>query len=212
MSAVPTPAVRERGPAPRHAALRAATRDAHARVDALFPQGLQDTADYRVYLRGMHRFSGDLAAGFALAARRDGGGRTARLGADCAAACVLLAADLVALRAAPLPPRHAAPALGDASSRLGWAYVFAGSAHGARMLLRQARALGHDGARGARFLASHSAGEGWAGLLERIERHDGDVAEAALHRGARDAFAHAENCFLRARAEGLHAAGPETTP
>jgi heme oxygenase len=211
MPAAPTPAVRDRGAAPRHAALRAATRDAHARVDGLFPEAIRDNADYRAYLRGMHRFAGDLAAAFILSSRRDGGGRSARIGAECAAACALLASDLVVLQAAPLPPRGAAPQLGDGASRLGWEYVFAGSAHGARLLLRGAHALGHDGSRGARFLAAHAEGAGWAGLLERIDR-EGDDAAASLHRGANAAFAHAESCFLRARDEDLHATGPESMP
>jgi heme oxygenase len=212
MSDAPTTAVRERGAAPRHAALRAATRDAHARVDAFFPDGLRDTVAYRAYLRGMHRFSGDLAAAFTLAARRDDGGRSARLGADCVSACALLAADLVVLQAAPLPPRGSAPGLGDAANRLGWEYVFAGSAHGARLLMRHARALGYDGSRGARFLESHAAGAGWDDLLDRIERDGGDAEAQPLHDGARAAFAHAEACFLRARDEALRATGPESTP
>ncbi|GAB3736705.1 hypothetical protein GCM10028862_21500 [Luteimonas pelagia] len=207
-------AARERGSAPRHDALRTATREAHARVDALFPDGLRDAADYRAYLRGMHRFTGDMSAGFQLRAGREGGGRAARVGDACAAACGLLAADLVAVGAAPLPARGAAPAIGDALRQLGWEYVFAGSAFGARRLLRDVRALGHASARAARFLDAHAAGDGWHALLARIEDVAAGDAERSLHRGAREAFAHAGTCLLRARDEDLHgpARATETDP
>lgn len=174
-----------------HARLRTATRDDHARLDARFPDGLGDAGTYRSYVRGMHRFVADAAA--ACAAEGDAGATA--LAARCRTAEADLAADLVSLRASPLAPERL-PAIAGPGGWLGWDYVLAGSMLGARQLLVDARGLGHDAARGARFLAHHAEGAGWREVLGRIAAAD---ADAPLHAAARDAFAHAERCFVRAR-------------
>lgn len=176
-----------------HAALRNATREDHARLDARFPAGLADIPTYRVYLRGMHRFVADLTAALRLA------GDATAFQERCGEAHAALGADLVDLRAPPLPPGPL-PDMGTGATRLGWEYVLTGSAMGAKLLLRDAQRLGHDARSGARFLSLHAAAHDWAGVLDRIE----SVAEAdpaccgALAGGAATAFAYADACFANA--------------
>ena len=118
-----------------HARLRTATRDDHRRLDAHFPDGLPDARSYRMYLRGMHRFVADMAAVLEPAPET---GSEALL-ALCSGAHAALAADLWDLRVAPLPPSSGLPDVGTGAGRLGWEYVLAGSAMGARSLRTQYR-------------------------------------------------------------------------
>ena len=122
-----------------HARLRTATRDDHRRLDAHFPDGLPDARAYRMYLRGMHRFVADMAA--VLGPAPEAGSEA--LLALCSGAHAALAADLWDLRVAPLPPSSSLPHVGTGAARLGWEYVLAGSAMGARLLRAQAARLGH---------------------------------------------------------------------
>lgn len=179
-----------------HDSLRRATRDDHGRVDAHFPRGLPDAPTYRIYLRGMHRFVADMAAALRIAPEPGDEALLAR----CGAAHAALAADLSDVQADPVPPAGALPAVGKGATRLGWEYVLAGSAMGARILGRDAARLGHCAQGGARFLAVHAAAPGWPEVLGRIEATGGDPAgAAALHEGATAAFAFADQCFFRAR-------------
>lgn len=180
-----------------HAQLRLATRDDHGRLDARFPDGLPDARAYRMYLRGMHRFVADLAS--ALGAAPEPG--SAPLLAQCSAAHAALAADLADLRVVPLPPLAGLPNVGTGANRLGWEYVLAGSAMGARQLRAQAARLGHGERHGARFLARHAVAAEWPALLARIEAEiDARTDDAtAMHAGAAAAFAFADTCFANAR-------------
>lgn len=171
-----------------HARLRLATRPDHGRLDARFPTGLPDARTYRVYLRGMHRFVADLAAALRLAPEPG----SAALLDRCAEAHAWLAADLSDVAARSLPPAPGLPDVGTGDARLGWEYVLAGSAMGARVLRADAGRLGHDPRHGARFLAGHAAAHDWAGVLARIESAG---TRPAIHEGARSAFAFADACF-----------------
>ncbi|HZH43530.1 MAG TPA: hypothetical protein VEY50_05560 [Lysobacter sp.] len=169
------------------AELRAATAGAHARVDALVGDW-QAAEAYAAYLGGMAQF---------LCRCRDVLGGTRELDALQAA----IAADLADLDVAcGVEVPDAPPERGDADARLGWEYVLAGASLGARVLLARARALGHDGTHGARFLTLHAGSGMWAGFLARIAA--APVAEARLARiraGACAAFGAAEDAFLQAR-------------
>lgn len=175
------------GPVRSH--LRHATASAHGRVDALLPDGVSKHRDYAAYLRAMHRF-------VATSALPDGA-RDRYL--------PLLSDDLQTLGIVG----EATPAEGepeDRYERLGWAYVFEGSSLGARLLLRQAGALGFDGRAGARYLNEHAASSGWPDLLRQLEDATPDAGQldrlvAASHR----AFAAVEAALrdaLRVEKEG----------
>ena len=175
------------GPVRSH--LRHATASAHGRVDALLPHGVRGRRDYAAYLRAMHRFvaSSDLP----------GGARERYL--------PLLSADLRTLGIAIETVAAAASAEpDDHHERLGWAYVFEGSSLGARMLLRQATALGFDDRSGARYLNAHAASGEWANVLRELEDSTPDAGQldrlvAASHR----AFAAVEVALIDAlRIEG----------
>lgn len=163
--------------------LRAATADLHARVDALFPDGLDSADAYRRYVLGMHRFAVDHEVAIDAPPRQSS----------------WLSQDLVALSLLPLPPLGRRVRIADPFARIGWAYVMAGSAMGARALLRDARRLGFDGRRGARFLERHADGDEWEALQPRLAALDAadEDQHAALARGARDAFACVHHCFTR---------------
>ena len=175
------------GPVRSH--LRHATASAHGRVDALLPDGVTKHRDYAAYLRAMHRF----VATSALPDRA----RDRYL--------PLLSDDLHTLGiVGEATPADAEPE--DRYERLGWAYVFEGSSLGARLLLRQAGALGFDGRAGARYLNEHAASSGWPDLLRQLEDATPDAGQldrlvAASHR----AFAAVEAALrdaLRVEKEG----------
>lgn len=155
-----------------HRRLRETTRPAHDQLDGLFAGGLRDQAGYVGYLSGMHTFLG--AARDALPALH---AALARIEDDLATAGI----------AAPACPSPVA--IGD-GALLGWRYVIDGSALGARILLRQAQALGHDAGRGARFLAAHAAGDGWSATRRELAAFPpDDVAARAVCAAAAHAFA-----------------------
>lgn len=180
--------------------LRAATHAAHARVDACFPRGLDTTADYRCYLRGMHALVRALEASLA------GCGLGAPWHAWRTPARVdWLCDDLESLGAAPLEP---GPELRieDVAAAAGALYVVEGSALGATQLLSDACRLGATPQRGARFLHAHggeAAGIRWREYVRCLERASFDAdAEAALVDAAARTFAYAEHEFLRAASVG----------
>ena len=176
-----------------HQALRLATAAAHTRIDAVVGGGFCTAIDYGVYLRGMHRFIvvSQVAlteAGCGLASYRE-----------------WLEADLSTLQLAPLRGEVPTPADGHPVAQLGWEYVIAGAAMGARYLLRNAQTLGYSSDHGARFLAGHAAGSHWPSFLVRLERaslssHDLQrLCDAALA-----AFAAAQSAFTTAQQEAQH--------
>lgn len=153
--------MKNHAPLSRRDHLRRATTHAHARIDALLSEGLCDVARYGAYLRGMQRFVRESET----ALRHDDGVASI---VDCRRH---LEADLawLGLEALPIDDTPGVAALLDLPARLGWQYVVAGSALGARFLLREARALGFDAGRGATFLAHHAGGGEWTGFLDRLE-------------------------------------------
>lgn len=172
---------------PAQARLRQATARLHARLDACFEHGLRDAASYHRYLQGMHGLLTALAgadpgldAAFA--------GHRARLQAD-------LAATGAGVSSTPL---HGGIRIAGDSERLGSRYVIEGSSLGARVLLRQAQALGHDPECGATFLAYHVQ-HGllhWPRCLQALAACDADAADfVVLLHAARNTFALAATCF-----------------
>ena len=173
------------GVQPAHARLRAATAAGHARVDGCFPDGLRDAEDYRRYLRGMAALLAALAAA------------DAELADAFIAQRGRLAQDMQATGTTAMPAPTASVLAGNAG-RLGARYVVEGSALGARVLLRQAQALGHGPAHGASFLAYHAerGRTHWPRLLQALAACDADgAAFPALLAGARDSFALAAACL-----------------
>lgn len=168
-----------------HARLREGTRDGHARVDACFADGLHDAASYRRYLGGMHALLGALAASDAL------------LAADYRHHRALLDDDLSAL-GLPAPAQPTAPIIDGEDARLGARYVIEGSAMGARLLLRQALALGHSPAAGARFLTYHvdRGTTHWPRLVHALAGLDPASSDFdSVLAAARGTFALAASCF-----------------
>lgn len=163
--------------------LRAATADAHARVDGLFPHGLACPDDYRRYLLGMHRFAVDYECAIGALPRHS----------------AWLSADLGALSLLPLPAQGRCPPAAHAA-RPGWRYVMAGSSLGARLLLRDARRLGYARGRGADFLEGHAAADDWPRLQANLRQLQADDAPAmaAIVAGAQAAFALVHECLQRA--------------
>lgn len=159
--------------------LREATHPAHARVDALLRDGLADAPTYAGYLAGMHGFLGAVRE-----ALPDVGADLLRLRDDLAT---------VGVAPPPLPPPvRVAPA-----ERLAWRYVVDGSALGARVLLRQATALGHDALHGATFLAHHAAGDAWDATCRALDALPLDASHRlALCAAADRAFASAYDALL----------------
>lgn len=188
-------------PAPRRSRLRASSGHAHARVDAVFRDGLRDAADYRAYLRGMHALVRSLDAVLqrpGMASRWSQWRHPQRL--------QWLHADLVAVQAAPLPPGPAL-ALDCGAALAGALYVVEGSMLGARQLLRDAAPRAWTAEAGACFLHGHADdGHRWRRFLDCLEAADFDAAaERALLDAAGLTFAAAEHEFRRARAfEDLH--------
>lgn len=169
---------------PAHAALREATAAAHQRLDALLAHGLHDADSYAAYVRAMHRFVSDYEIALGEMPRRS----------------LWLARDLMMLRQIPLPPRGAPAPVSNRDQRLGWEYVLIGSSLGARLLQRDAKRLGYDADSGALFLSRHADGDGWRGLMARMQAlpSPNERQQAALRRGGLDAFSAAETCFHRA--------------
>lgn len=167
-----------------HRLLRQATAPYHTRLDATLGGGFATRGDYAAYLRGMQGFVADAVhalGGAPMTTRLD-----AWLRADCDALGVAVEGSDPCVECAT-----------DASTRLGWEYVVAGSSLGARFLLRDVRALGFDAGRGASFLAGHAAGDDWLSFLRRLA--DSEAAPLKVCGGAIDAFVAAERRMRSAR-------------
>lgn len=172
-------------PSAAHARLREATANDHARVDASFADGLHDVATYQRYVRGMQALLNGLAK------------NDAALAADYVAHQHHLSEDLTAhgLNAPTFVPSLR---IANDDARLGARYVIEGSALGARLLQRQAQALGYSPTQGAAFLAYH-VDRGithWPQLMQALAQHDPASPNFQTVRGAaRETFALAATCF-----------------
>lgn len=182
--------------------LRTRTSASHARLDAHFPEGLKTPEAYACYLAGMHRFATDYEVAVGLLPRHS----------------FWLARDLQHCGITPLPPSGIFSPVSDAVERLGWDYVMAGSSMGARYLVRQVQAMGHQDDAGASFLTRHAASDDWTRVLDRLAAFSpaGEDVLARMEHGAREAFAFADRCFERGFAatpvapdqEPLHESSP----
>ena len=179
------------GPVQLHQRLRAHTASAHARVDAGLDGGLRDARAYATYLDGMAQFL-DAAAKvigdepWLTDARRH------------------LASDRGQATFTATPPPDGSGT--DPAKVAGWRYVVAGSTLGARLLLRDARALGDGAMRGTAFLSSFAASDAWVRCLAQLR--DAAFDEVSRQRAcdaAIDAFHAAEAALTRARTQS-HAA------
>ena len=171
-----------------HHALRLATADAHARIDAIVGGGVHSQVDYAAYLRGMQQL-------VATALQRMPGHADLQLHAE------RLARDVSALQTEALEPSafDAGPPLEDPVVRMGWEYVISGASVGARYLLRQVQALGYSADHGASFLAGHAGGDAWPRFLARLAQADFSPSQRhALCNAALAAFAAAELAFMAA--------------
>lgn len=140
--------------------LRAATRGAHDRVDALFSTfDLGRADDYRDFLAAQARAFLPIERALAEA----GAGRLFP-GWSEARRAPLLAADLADLGLAPPPTDGAAP-LGSPAAIAGAAYVLEGSRLGGALLARRV-APGLP----RRFLAATLPPGGWRAFLARLEQ------------------------------------------
>ena len=167
--------------ATRRFALRERTSEAHTSLDAAVGP-LDDVTAYARYLRGLLAFRAPAERALA-----DAGWTPEPL-------APLIAADMADLGVPPAAEVEL-PAPADASGQLGLAYVLEGSALGARLLHRQALALGLDGDRGARHLAAQTADlEGWRGFLGTLEATDPFDLDSAVAAAAAG-FAAAERAF-----------------
>lgn len=140
--------------------LRAATRGAHDRVDALFSDyDLAEPGDYGLFLTAQ-------AAAFLPVERALDSAGASDLFPDWAdrRRAALLGADLEEL-GIPLPALHAAPPFTTAGAISGAAYVLEGSRLGGAML---ARSVGPHLPR--RFLSSPTPPGHWRQFLERLEQ------------------------------------------
>lgn len=175
------------------AQLRAATTQAHARLDTLMARGIGSAPDYRAYLRGMHAFVASLVPGVAAQASAWGWALPdwqAQLARDL---------DDMHDRAPQLDAEVAAP-LHDGEA-LGALYVLEGSALGARLLLRDATALGYRAGHGASFLEAHARADGgqrWPRFLAMLDTPEHSPHHAAACTAAQRTFQLAERCFRRA--------------
>jgi len=171
---------------PLHHQLRTRTAVAHARLDAGFQGGFGDARGYAAYLAGMAAFL-DAAI--------------AAIGAEpwLAGARGTLARDLG--QPAPVLP---APTTRDPARVAGWRYVVAGATLGARVLLREARAL--DGGAPTAFLSTFSGSDAWPRCLVLLRDAGFDAgARARACEAALEAFDAAEAALHHARIQA-HAA------
>lgn len=193
---------------PGIAALRRATADRHAAIEALLR--LDETVArprYELILTGFESFLSAweprvrAALPEALRPWFDGRSRLA-----------FARQDLRALGLRPLPPARAALAtldLPDAAAAFGTLYVLEGSALGGQVIARRLTStLGLDGGHGAAYFAGWGSDTGgmWREFRERLETQlDGDAGRHSAGRAARQTFdaliAHFTAC-LRPRDTG----------
>ena len=164
----------------RRQGLRLATASKHRRLDDLIGR-FDDLAGYQRYLAIMIRFRSAVEPLFPNNRNRDDDPPDPLNLHD------LLEADCRDLRLSPPPPPTPAStppslALGRRDDeRLGAQYVLEGAALGARLLLRQAAALGLDHRFAARHLAAQArSADRWTAFLARLERAEPFEMNAAI--------------------------------
>ncbi|GGB36297.1 heme oxygenase [Sphingomonas metalli] len=171
----------------RAARLKAATTDAHERLDRRIMEldPFASRLRYAAFVQVQHGFHTALAPLYAdheLGLLIPDLTRRSRLDA--------IEADLADLDR-PLPPPAAALDLGPAAA-LGWLYVAEGSSLGAAILLRHAAALKLRPDFGARHLAGHEAGRSahWRSFTAALDAAPLAMADDdRMIEAARDAFA-----------------------
>ena len=175
-------------------ALRERTTATHAALDLRV--GRLDTRErYARYVRGIGGFRAPLEQALAGAALPAwfAGWRPLALGRAIRADMADLGLQAPDLAAAALPR------LDDVSGLLGVLYVLEGSSLGARLLFRQALALGMTERHGARHLALQTAdGRSWRRFLTLLERHPEIDLERAVS-AATATFALAHHAFAEPR-------------
>lgn len=173
--------------------LREMTRPHHEKLDAEVGS-LENEAAYRRYLAGISqfRFSVEPALQAADYPASFGDWRPGFVESELYLDC----SDL------DLPPANAPSSVDlpdSISGLLGMLYVLEGSSLGARLLVRQAAALGYDGRFGARHLVKQTADtSSWTAfqsILESAADFDLDAAGAA----AASTFGHARQAFEQVR-------------
>ncbi|MFN3830963.1 MAG: biliverdin-producing heme oxygenase [Allorhizobium sp.] len=173
---------------PRRTALKEATAEAHAALDAMVGH-FQTLDDYKLYLTGIASFRLPVEAWLS----------QTRLPADLdgyAPHMVQpeLEADLADLQA-PEPKNQQAFRPPEGDGVVGLLYVLEGSSLGARLLAKRAEALGLSANFGARHLFSQARNfSSWRALSERMENVRGYDDRAAA-RWANTAFDYARSAF-----------------
>lgn len=162
--------------------LRDETRAAHAALDEMVGP-LETLGSYSAFIAGFYRFRGATEAALRALDWPEAFGGWRPLYIDA-----LLAADLVDLDRSPVRPA-AAKLSNDIASLLGVSYVLEGSALGARLISRQAAALGLNDRYGARHLAAQTAElTNWRAFLTLAETLPGVDRPRAVQ-AANDSFA-----------------------
>ncbi len=171
-------------------ALRQATGEAHARLDAdiRLDERIRNPHERRDLVARFHRFHAGAEALFAATLAQvdgldlPGRAKTARLAADL---------DALGARPSSLDPR---PPNATRSEALGWLYVVEGSTLGGRVIDRTLLSTGVDRT-GLSFLDPYGSavGERWREVIHVLEREvaSGQLKQEEILTGARAAFAYA---------------------
>lgn len=181
---------------PRRHFLRNHTATSHASLDETVG-ALDSLASYRRYLRGLHAFRVPaerlIAQGLSAAPAGLRALRPTRIVPQ-------MLADMDDLGVSSTAPVALAAPSGP-SALVGLVYVLEGSALGARLLKRQAAALGLGPDHGARHLSAQAESlDAWQGFLAALDTL-GDYDEAEAVAAAEAAFAAARGAFAELDAE-----------
>jgi len=173
---------------PRRSALKAATADAHAALDALVG-GFRTLNEYRHYLAGIAAFRLPVEAWLMKTGLpADMPGYEPHMVQD------ELRADLADLKTDP-PADNRSFTPPEGAGIVGLLYVLEGSALGARLLAKRAEALGLSAEFGARHLFSQARNfSSWRALSEHMENVRVYDDQAAA-RWANTAFDYARSAF-----------------
>lgn len=167
--------------------LRSETTELHRELDAIVGE-FSNRADYARFLQGTFRHRAPVETALTDAATTTGSiWRPRRL-------LAMLEQDLEDLA---VPPSLAEPfhLSNDIASFLGAAYVLEGSTLGARILVKEADALGFGPGFGARYLSAQASSlDSWRHLLVELDRLDRQQWDAAAQ-SARSVFTHAIQAF-----------------
>ena len=167
--------------------LRGETNELHRELDAI-AGGFSSHADYARFLQGTFRHRAPVETSLVASAA---GARSAWHPRQL---LPMLEQDLEDLMA-PRPPADPFRLSNDMASFLGAAYVLEGSTLGARILVKEADALGFGPEIGARYLSAQASSlDSWRDLLVELDRLDRQQWDAAA-RSARSVFTHAIQAF-----------------